>query len=181
MMQLKHHQNHFHFFQLQEIFNFFSWSINRWNILQKHLDNSDYSLIPKNVLATRWSSRLDAVKALRYNLPIIYDSLLEIFETANDNIVKKNTAHTIVKKISNYKFILSVVCWYDILQRINIVSKFLQSHQINISQCINFIESNCIFKKISWKWFHWHWNKCQRYSSLNTCFFRVSTCVTILF
>jgi len=80
--------------------------------------------------------RVIAVKALRYNLPSIYDSLLEIFESTNDNIVK-NTAHSIAEKIANYKFILSVLCWYDILQRINIVSKSLQSHQINISQCLS--------------------------------------------
>jgi len=61
--------------------------------------------------------RVIAVKALRYNLPIIYDSLLEIFESINDNIVK-HTAHSIAEKIANYKFILSVLYWYDILQRI---------------------------------------------------------------
>jgi len=72
----------FSFFSIvQEIFNFFSRSTNRWNILKKHFSNSDnYGLTPKNVSATRWSSRVNAVKALRYNLPIIYNSLLEIFE-----------------------------------------------------------------------------------------------------
>jgi len=83
---------------------------------------------------------VNAVKALRYNLPIIYDSFLEIFESTNDNIVK-NTAHSIAEKIVNYKFILSVLCWYDILQRINIVSKSLQSHQINIPQCLSLIKN----------------------------------------
>lgn len=137
----------FSFFSLiQEIFNFFSRSPNRWDILKKHLNNSDYGLTPKNVSATRWSSRLNAVKALRYNLSQIYDSFLEIFESANDNVVK-NTAHSIAEKIATYKFILSMLCWYDILQRINIISKFLQSHQINIPQCINLIENVTAFLK----------------------------------
>lgn len=87
---------------------------------------------------------MNAVKDLRYNLPIIYDNLLEIFESANDNITK-NVAHSIAEKIANYEFILSVLCWYDILQRINIVSKSLQSHQINIPQCINLIENITVF------------------------------------
>jgi len=69
---------------------------------------------------------------------IIYD-LLEIFESTNDNIVK-NTSH-IAEKIGNYKFILSVLCWYDISQKINIVSKSLQSHQINIPQCLSLIQN----------------------------------------
>jgi len=45
----------FLFFSIvQEIFNFFSRSTNRWNIKKKHFSNSDnYSLIPKNVSATR--------------------------------------------------------------------------------------------------------------------------------
>lgn len=94
--------------------------------------------------ATRWSSCLNAVKALRYSLPIIYDSLIEIFESANDNNVK-NTAHSIAEKIANYKFILSILCWYDILQRINIVSKTLQSRQINLQQCIQLIENVTVF------------------------------------
>lgn len=94
--------------------------------------------------ATRWLSRVNAAKSLRYNLPIINNSLLEIFESANDNITK-NIAHSIAEKIANYKFILSVLCWYDILQRINIVSKSLQSHQINIPQCINLMENIIVF------------------------------------
>jgi len=47
----------------------------------------------------------------------------------------------VAKKIANYKFILSVLCWYDILQRINIVLKSLQSHQINILQCLSLIKN----------------------------------------
>jgi len=34
-----------------------------------------------------------------------------------------------------------VLCWYDILQKINIVSKSLQSHQINIPQCLALIQN----------------------------------------
>lgn len=34
-----------------------------------------------------------------------------------------------------------MLCWYDILQRINIVSKSLQSHQIDIPQCLSLIEN----------------------------------------
>lgn len=147
MMQLMHHQNHFHFFQLHKKFLIFSRSTNRWDVLKIHFGNSDrYGLTPKNVSATRWSSRLNAVKVLCYNLPIIYDSLLKIFESANDNIVK-NTVHSIAEKIANYKFILSVLCWYDILQRINIISKSLQSHEINILQCINLIKNVTVFLK----------------------------------
>lgn len=51
---------------------------------------------------------MNTVKALRYNLSIIYDSILETFENTNNNTAN-NTTHSIAEKIANYKFIIRVL------------------------------------------------------------------------
>ncbi|CAI6375865.1 unnamed protein product [Macrosiphum euphorbiae] len=65
------------FFSLiQAIYNFFSSSTHRWDILIKYLPG----LTVKPLSATRWESRVDAVKAIRFQLNEICDALSDIVE-----------------------------------------------------------------------------------------------------
>lgn len=65
------------FFSLiQAIYNFFSSSTHRCDILIKYLPG----LTVKPLSATRWESRVDAVKAIRFQLNEICDALSDIVE-----------------------------------------------------------------------------------------------------
>ncbi|XP_065678240.1 uncharacterized protein LOC136093203 [Hydra vulgaris] len=90
-------------------------------------------------LKTRWASRIDALKPLRFQLCEIYDALILIIEDVNRDAETKVKARGLAKNIKNYKFICGVILWHDILFEINSVSKLLQSVTINISDCVRML------------------------------------------
>lgn len=121
---------------IQDIYVFFSSSTKRWSIICKHLPN----LKLKALSATRWSSRIDAVKPLRYHLEKIFDALLEISgDSLEWDSTTSHKAHSLALNIQNYRFICSVVIWFDILNEINALSKMMQSPTMNNLICINLL------------------------------------------
>lgn len=121
---------------IQDIYVFFSSSTKRWSIICKHLPN----LKLKALSATRWSSRIDAVKPLRYHLEKIFDALLEISgDSLEWDCTTSHKAHSLALNIQNYRFICSVVIWFDILNEINALSKMMQSPTMNNQICINLL------------------------------------------
>lgn len=136
------------FFSLiQEIYVFFSGSTYRWDIFKKHVS----SLTLKPLSATRWESRVDAVKAIRFQVGEVYDSLIEIVEDVtlvNATGVKcRAEAKSIAEKLVDFKFLCCLVIWYDILFEINHTSKLLQSVSLNISETITQLKNTIIFLK----------------------------------
>ncbi|CAM5087249.1 unnamed protein product [Natator depressus] len=90
---------------------------------------------------TRWESPIDALKPLRYQLGDIYDALIEIYDdttlTGSSGNVSQVDAKDFAKAISSFKFLVSLVVWYDILFEINMTSKQLQSKEFDIRDAIN--------------------------------------------
>nr|XP_047141266.1 uncharacterized protein LOC101239105 [Hydra vulgaris] len=107
----------------------------RWEVLKKYVSQ----LTLKPLSATRWASRIDALKPLRFQLCKIYDALILIIEDVNRDAETKVKARGLAKNIKNYKFICGVILWHDILFEINSVSKLLQSVTINISDCVRML------------------------------------------
>nr|XP_047132483.1 zinc finger MYM-type protein 1-like [Hydra vulgaris] len=134
------------FFDLiQGIYNFFSASTHRWSILLNHL--SDLTIKPLS--ATRWESRVGAVRALRFQISGVYDALIEIAEdntlTTAPQVKSRAEAKGIARNISNFKFDCSLVLWYDILFQINIVSKMLQSQALDLSLALEHLNATKSF------------------------------------
>lgn len=123
---------------IQEIYVFFSSSTKKWSIICKHLPG----LKLKALSATRWSSRIDAVKPLRHHLEKIFDALLEISDNSSEwDCTISHKAHSLALSIQSYRFICSVVIWFDILNEINGVSKIIQSPIINNQICITLLNN----------------------------------------
>ncbi|XP_065678121.1 zinc finger MYM-type protein 1-like [Hydra vulgaris] len=125
----------FFFSIVQELYTLFSGSTKRWEVLKKYVSQ----LTLKPLSATRWASRIDALKPLRFQLCEIYDALILIIEDVNRDAETKVKARGLAKNIKNYKFICGVILWHDILFEINSVSKLLQSVTINISDCVRML------------------------------------------
>ncbi|KAK5637783.1 hypothetical protein RI129_000038, partial [Pyrocoelia pectoralis] len=70
--------------------------------------------------------RVDALKVLRYNLPKIYDALYTLSSDNTRDSETRNMANSLILKIKSYKFICSIITWYNVLTKINIVSKAMQ-------------------------------------------------------
>ena len=60
---------------VQKRYVFFSKSSKRWQVLKDEIP----TLSLKPLSSTRWESRIDALKVLRYNLAKIYDALFALY------------------------------------------------------------------------------------------------------
>lgn len=119
------------------LYVFFSASTKRWDVIKKHV--SDLTLKPLS--NTRWSSRIEAIKPLRYQIGEVYDALLEIVGDNSLETKNRQQANSLAAKIQNYKFVCSVTIWYNILFKINCVSKMMQNPTINIKICIEHLNN----------------------------------------
>jgi len=103
---------------LQQLYNLFSGSPQRWVILTKHAT----LFTVKHLSTTRWQARIDCIKAVRYQISQIYDALVEISDKTAENGLK-HEAEWIGNKIKNFPFLVSLIVWYEILFQVNLVSK----------------------------------------------------------
>lgn len=122
---------------VQNLYNFFATSTKRWDILKKHV--SVYTLKP--LCETRWESRIDSLKPLKFQLNEINEALIEIIDSCKDSDTESE-ATSICKNILDFKFIVSLLIWYDILDNIKICSKYLQSPKVCISTAVDILNSS---------------------------------------
>jgi len=88
------------FFDLnQNLYNFFSESPARWNILQSFANSKNITL--KSLSNTRWSARAHAVDMLYKFWEEIYGALKSIEENLLEKAATKNTANIIRRKLEH--------------------------------------------------------------------------------
>ncbi|KAM0064023.1 putative ribonuclease H-like superfamily [Helianthus debilis subsp. tardiflorus] len=117
---------------IQRIYSMFASSTKRWKILQ---DNIPY-LTLKSLSQTRWESRLESVKANRFQAPELRDALMDLYRDADDLKVKSEAKSLAENELENFEFLLAMVIWYDVLYAVNLVSKNLQSKDMCIDVAI---------------------------------------------
>ncbi|XP_069460610.1 zinc finger MYM-type protein 1-like [Ambystoma mexicanum] len=113
---------------LQRIYTLFSASTIRWKVLTNNVRN----LTVKPLSDTRWESRIDSVKAVRFQVTDIYDTLMELAQLSKADAGVRHEAQSLANQITDFKFLVSLVVWHDILFQINIVSKPLQNKSVDI-------------------------------------------------
>ncbi|KAL4089691.1 hypothetical protein QTP88_024681 [Uroleucon formosanum] len=111
---------------IQSIYTFFSSSTHRWNLLK-------VKSTLKNLSETRWSAREDARKALNQNWDSVKQSLCDISENINEKSITQNEARGLLILMKRFEVTFMSLFWGDLLQRFNVVSKYLQS--VNIDVC----------------------------------------------
>jgi hypothetical protein len=68
---------------IQRIYNIFANSTKKWQILKENIEG----LILKPLSATRWESRVDSVKAIRFECANIREALLQVSDSDNDPLI----------------------------------------------------------------------------------------------
>ncbi|CAH2283755.1 zinc finger MYM-type 1-like [Pelobates cultripes] len=136
---------------VQKIYVFLSGSTVRWNVSKKHICR----LTVKPLSDTRWSSRIDAIRLFRFQVGDIFYALFEISRENSHTAMAQSDAESLSKELNNFKFLCRIVLWYNILNRINFVSKLLQSRSMYLPDVIDILESTTTFLKnyCSNKWF----------------------------
>ncbi|GKB11402.1 zinc finger MYM-type protein 1-like protein [Tanacetum coccineum] len=112
----------------QTIYTVFSSSTKQWSVLLEYINE----LTLKSLCATRWESHIESVKAIKTQLPQIKESLKKLAKVSEDGKLCRDALSLVNGEFSSFDFVLSLVIWYDILFRINLVSKKLQSNEMLI-------------------------------------------------
>ncbi|XP_040262252.1 uncharacterized protein LOC121002374 [Bufo bufo] len=110
---------------------------NRWCIISDHVKN----ITLKKVCATRWECRVESLKAVRYQYTEIYEALIDLEENTDDPKLSSE-AKSLSLMLQDFSFLLTVVIWYDVLFQVNIVSKEMQSRDMELTRC-NDLLKNC--------------------------------------
>ncbi|XP_065650772.1 uncharacterized protein LOC136078883 [Hydra vulgaris] len=82
---------------------------------------------------TRWESRVESLKTLKYEYSKVYDALVEIANSSEYATSIKFQANNLAKQMSKFTFMVSLSVWYDILFQVNLVSKKMQSPDYDLS------------------------------------------------
>lgn len=123
---------------VQRLYVLASASTKRWRVFETHLS----SLTIKEVCETRWECKINALKSVRYQLEEILEALEEL-ETESTEDKLSSEAKSLVCHISDIEFIITLILWYDILFQINIVSKSMQSENIDFAETLTLL-NNCL-------------------------------------
>jgi len=106
----------------------FANSTKRWNVLLDYIDG----LTLKSLSTTRWESHIASVKAIKSQISQIRDALFKLAEISEDAKLSRDAGSLASGELSSFEFILSLVIWYDVLDKINLVSKKLQYEDMKI-------------------------------------------------
>lgn len=82
------------FMLLQELYNFFSSSTARWDILKTYLRKN---ISVKNLSVTRWSARFDACHALFNSYAFIIETLHSIVDNQKEKVIYKVEANRLLQ------------------------------------------------------------------------------------
>ncbi|XP_065650339.1 uncharacterized protein LOC136078494 [Hydra vulgaris] len=119
---------------VQRLFNFFSSSTIRWEILMKSL-----KLTLKSFSDTRWSSKANAITSLSLHLSEVKKGLESISNDLSNPEAVSNAKSLLL--LINYRFICTLSMWNKILQCIDRTNKALQRKDILIDHAAKLIDA----------------------------------------
>ena len=104
-------------------------------------------LTPKSLSTTRWESRVESVKAIKFQLSDIREALIQVSEKDNDSVIQSQAKSLATNEFGDFKFIATIVIWFEILNRVNLVSKKLQSDDMLINVAMTEVQDLISFFK----------------------------------
>ena len=119
---------------LQSLYNFLeSHSTKRHNIYM-NIDlgdqNSKVVKVVKNLSATRWSMRHDAVQAVKEEFPRVLKCLHVLSE--DKDAATSSTADSLLKNIFSFNFVLGIMMLNAVLSHTSRLSDYLQGRKVDI-------------------------------------------------
>ncbi|XP_028118958.1 zinc finger MYM-type protein 1-like [Camellia sinensis] len=117
---------------LQRIYLLFSSSTKRWKVFKDHVEG----LTLKPLSQTRWESRVESVKAIRYQAPQIRDALNHLANLGEPHNTKSEAESLATYEIENFEFLLGMIIWHNLLFAVNSVSKIFQREDMHIDVAI---------------------------------------------
>lgn len=112
---------------IQRIYTIFAASTKRWDVLREQVPY----LSVKPLSEIRWECRVDSVKAIRYQMKEIINALFELIEISDESKIISE-AEGLIQQMETFDFTVLTVILYDLLHAVNIVSKYLQSEDMQL-------------------------------------------------
>ena len=128
---------------IQWIYTTFANSTKKWHILKDNMTG----LILKSVSTTRWESRVESVKAIRFQCAKIREALLQVSESDNEPLTSSEAKGLANNELGEYEFLVTIVIWYEVLYAVNLVSKSLQGKDMLIDVAVEKVQGLISFFK----------------------------------
>ncbi|KAK5642848.1 hypothetical protein RI129_009015 [Pyrocoelia pectoralis] len=109
----------------------FGHSIKRWALLEKILNLKKSRITLKKLTPSRWSSRHDALEALRLRYVNVLKTLSKILLTFG-NKTEIDEAKSLKSQLEKFETVVLIILETKVLKNIDTVSKLLQGRQQNI-------------------------------------------------
>jgi len=116
---------------LKTLYSFIGASSKRHEIFEQIQIKMGNKIGPKSLkslIDTRWSCRIDALDSVLSNFTVILKTLEDISE---QDSINGSDASSLLFSISNFEFVFCIVFLNDVMRETNILSKYLQSPNIN--------------------------------------------------
>ena len=94
----------------------------------------------RKLCTTRWSSRIDAVRALKNRYADILKVLMRIILTSND-FKERADASTLKKNIDSFNVVVCIILLERILNSLHRVSQKLQATSADLSASVRFLSA----------------------------------------
>ncbi|PWA44352.1 hypothetical protein CTI12_AA527140 [Artemisia annua] len=121
----------------------------RWQILKDNVKG----LTLKSLSTTRWESRVESVKAIKFQLSDIREALIQVSEKYNDSVIQSQAKSLATNELGDFEFIAAIVIWFEILNKEFQVTGFSNAvdvaKKISVEMDINlvFIQKRVIRRK----------------------------------
>lgn len=94
----------------------------------------------KKLCTTRWSSRIDAVRAMKNRFADILKVLMRIILTSKDS-KERADATALKKNIDSFNFVVCIIIWERILTSLHRVSQKLQATNTDLSASVRLLSA----------------------------------------
>ena len=126
---------------LDRLFVFFSSSTHRWEVFKQYFPGKTV----KRTCETRWSSRHDAVDAVKLGFESIVGALEQLRDGGHETANTRSEADIMLSCIMSYTFLAYLAFWKPVLKEINDVQIFLQTSGLGLDCCATKLASLVLF------------------------------------